>query len=271
MTEVHQATRAGMHGATRAGTDGGLRLGMLTPSSNTVLEPVTAAMVADLPGVSAHFSRFRVTRIGLSPDERGQFSHRRDRARRRLSFLADAHVDTVAWNGTSAAWLGFEEDERLCGAISEATGIAACTSVLAFREVFAATGVRRVGLVTPYLREVQERIAANWGAAGFACSAERHCGLNDNFSFAAVEEATLAAMVRTVAAEGCDAVAIVCTNLKGASLAPVLEREIGCPVYDSIALTLWKSLRLAGFDTRRLGRWGELFRSATLNPAPDAA
>jgi len=32
---------------------------MLTPSSNTALEPVTAAMLANLPEVTAHFSRFK--------------------------------------------------------------------------------------------------------------------------------------------------------------------------------------------------------------------
>ena len=41
-------------------------LGMLTPSSNTVLEPVTTQMIAGLPEASAHFGRFRVTEIALS-------------------------------------------------------------------------------------------------------------------------------------------------------------------------------------------------------------
>ena len=41
--------------------------------------------------------------------------------------LGDAKVDVIAWNGTSAAWLGFETDERLCEAITAATGIAATT------------------------------------------------------------------------------------------------------------------------------------------------
>ena len=29
--------------------------------------------------------------------------------------LAHAKVDVIAWNGTSASWLGFDRDERLCG------------------------------------------------------------------------------------------------------------------------------------------------------------
>jgi maleate isomerase len=41
-------------------------LDVLTPSSNTRLEPLTSAMVAGLPGVSAHFGRFRVVDVGLA-------------------------------------------------------------------------------------------------------------------------------------------------------------------------------------------------------------
>ena len=48
-------------------------LGMLTPSSNTVLEPVTTAMISGLPEVTAHFSRFKVTEIALSGPALAQF------------------------------------------------------------------------------------------------------------------------------------------------------------------------------------------------------
>ncbi len=41
-------------------------LGMLTPSSNTVLEPTTTHMLESLDEVTAHFSRFKVTEISLS-------------------------------------------------------------------------------------------------------------------------------------------------------------------------------------------------------------
>ena len=50
------------------------RIGMLTPSSNTVLEPITFEMVRDVPGVSVHFSRFKVTEIALSQQALGQFT-----------------------------------------------------------------------------------------------------------------------------------------------------------------------------------------------------
>src|SRR5882757_7451190 len=50
-------------------------LGMLTPSSNTILEPVTSAMLSDLPEVTAHFGRSRVTEISLSQSALSQFDN----------------------------------------------------------------------------------------------------------------------------------------------------------------------------------------------------
>jgi maleate isomerase len=234
-----------------------VRLGMLTPSSNTVLEPTTAAMLAEVADVTAHFSRFRVTEIALSDQALQQFDD--TELLRAAELLAHAKVDVIAWNGTAAAWLGFDRDEQLCERIRATTGIAACTSVLAFRDLFARTGVKRVGLVTPYLDDVQSRIVANWSAAGFACTAERHLGLQDNFSFAEVAPEEIAAMTRAVVNEGCDAVAIVCTNMRGAGIAAALEAECGVPVYDSVAVTLFQSLRIAGCDPGVIRGWGSLF------------
>ena len=62
-------------------------------------------------------------------------------------------------------WLGFERDQALCRQITEATGIPATTSVLALNEIFDKTGVRRFGLVSPYLDEVQQRIVRHYEQA----------------------------------------------------------------------------------------------------------
>ena len=69
-------------------------LGMLTPSSNTVLEPITSAILADLPDVTAHFGRFRVTEISLTDKALGQFTNQPilDAA----TLLAEAQMDVIA-------------------------------------------------------------------------------------------------------------------------------------------------------------------------------
>jgi maleate isomerase len=243
-----------------------VRLGMLTPSSNTVLEPLTCSMLTALPGATAHFSRFRVTEIGLSLKALAQFDD--SEILRAAELLADARVDAIGWSGTSAGWLGFESDRRLCRRITAATGIPATTSILAMEELMSVLSVRRLGLVTPYTRDVQARIVANYAAAGIGCAAERHLGLRDNWSFAGVTAARVAAMVREVAGAAPDAVAVVCTNLRGADGVAALEAEIGVPILDSIAAVVWKSLVLAGADPSPLRGWGRLFSLAPGGATP---
>jgi maleate isomerase len=234
-------------------------LGMLTPSSNTVLEPLTSAALAGVPDVTAHFSRFVVREISLGKDALSQFDTRPmvDAAR----LLADAKVHSICWNGTSAGWLGFKADEDLCSEIKAETGIDTCSSVLALNEIFTLTGVTRFGLVTPYLDEIQSAIIGNYRKSGFDCVSERHLKDPGNFSFSEVSEATIARMCREVAAEGKpQALAIFCTNLRGLSIVPQMEAELGLPIYDTVATAIWKSMKIAGADPSRITGWGRLFQ-----------
>ncbi|MEQ6888910.1 aspartate/glutamate racemase family protein [Halomonas sp. CS7] len=238
-------------------------IGMLTPSSNTVLEPYTAALLGELmPEVTAHFQRFTVKEITLSDQALAQF----DPAPllEAAGLLNDARMDVIAWNGTSASWLGFEADRRLCAAITEVTGAPATTSVLALNEALDRTGVTRLGLVTPYLDDIQAAIIANYRAEGIEVVAERHLNDRGNFSFSEYDEATLAEMVREVAKAKPQAITILCTNLRGAGIVPELERELGIPIYDSVSVTVWKTLALAGIDPARITGWGGLFQDPRL-------
>jgi maleate isomerase len=241
-----------------------IRLGMLTPSSNTALEPITYAMLHGIGDVSVHFSRFKVTEIALSESAQRQFDD--TEILRAAELLSHAKVDVIAWNGTSAGWLGFARDERLCERIKAATGTAACTTVLGFRDLLRRLKTARIGLVTPYRADVQEKIIANWRAEGLCCTAERHLSLQDNFSFARVPEAEVARLIEEVVHEGCDAVAVLCTNMRGAAIAERLERTLGVPVFDSIAVTLWACLVATGADPSRIRGWGSLFTNLLLQP-----
>ncbi|MEO7399916.1 MAG: aspartate/glutamate racemase family protein, partial [Polaromonas sp.] len=220
------------------------RLGVLTPSSNTALEPLTSAMVSSLPGVSAHFSRFTVTEISLRDQSLNQFDDSKILEAARL--LADAHVDVICWSGTSASWLGFEKDRQLCARITEATGIPATTSVLALNDILQAQGARTLGLVSPYVEDVQQKIIANYRGIGIDCVAEQHLGITVNFKFGEVEPDTLRAMLREAAKARPDAMTVMCTNLHAAQLVEELEAELNIPIYDSVATVVWQALKTVG-------------------------
>lgn len=232
-------------------------IGVLTPSSNTILEPATSALVSPLPDVSAHFSRFTVTQIALSDAANSQFDFAPMLAAARL--LADAKVGVIAWSGTSASWLGSQWETALCEAVMDATGIPACTAVGAINELLALGNSRRVALVTPYTEDVQAKIVANYAQAGVEVCSEAHAGLSDNFAFSELSSAHVKAMCRKVAADRPEAIVIMCTNMRGWSFMAELEAELGIPLLDSTAAVVWKALRILGVDFAPISARGWMF------------
>src|SRR5947209_6613284 len=98
------------------------RLGMIVPSSNTCLEPVTCRLAAATgDDVTVHFTRLEVTHISLGDASTAQFAAAPMQQAARL--LADAHCGAVAWNGTSGSWLGLDRDQDLAAAITDAAGV----------------------------------------------------------------------------------------------------------------------------------------------------
>ncbi|MEU8529972.1 MULTISPECIES: GAF domain-containing protein [Streptomyces] len=236
------------------------RLGMLTPSSNTCLEPVTYRLLHGTDDVTAHFARVPVTRIALDGGSDAQFDPAPMLAAARQ--LADARVDVIVWNGTSGSWLGVDHDRALCVAITEATGIPATTSTLALLDACAAYGVTRLGLAVPYTRDVAERIVATYAEEGLHATLAEPSGVSDNEAFARIPRADVARQIEEAAPDS-HAVAVVCTNVFGAEPAAGLEPSLGIPVFDSVAATLWRALDLAGAAPVLTGH-GDLLRSGSL-------
>lgn len=234
-----------------------IRLGILTPSSNTSLEPLTQSIISQLPNVSVHFSRFTVLKISLENDALAQFQN--EKIIEAAKLLADAHVDMIGWSGTSSGWLGFEADEKLCEEITAATGIPSTTSVLALNRALQVLGEKELGLVTPYKDDVQEAIIKTYATIGIDCSKERHLGLFTNSHFADVTESTLDDMVAAVSAKEVKAISTFCTNLYAAQRGAVWEEKYGIILLDTVVTVVWEMLQRCGVDSSQIKGWGRLF------------
>lgn len=234
-----------------------MRIGMITPSSNTVLEPMSARILAALPTASAHVARLRVLTISTEGDALAQFAP--EEFAEAASMLADAKVHAMGWNGTSAAWIGFAADEALGKALEQRYGAATTSAVLACNTLLARFGARRIAFVTPYVDDIQSRIIAQYEGAGFTCVAERHRGISVNYDFALVEERVIWEDLCAVAEAKPDAVVVMCTNMAAAPLAERFEAEFGIPLIDSVSAFLWGALRAGGVDTSPVKGWGRLF------------
>jgi maleate isomerase len=235
-------------------------IGTITPSGNIVVERMTTAILSDFPAVSAHFSRVEV--VGSTDAYKDDYDW--DGMLRAATLLSHANPDAICWNGSKGGSIGLAADRRLCERITTATGKPATTSSLAILEAFAATGVRRFGLVTPYAAGYASRIPPHFLAQGYACASQAHAGLTDNLSYCAVPDADIVAMVRAVAGERPDAIILYCTNFPGAHLVAELEAETGIAIYDSVSACVWQCLRIIGQPTAPGRRWGSLFTDPRL-------
>jgi maleate isomerase len=239
-------------------TDDRVLLGVLTPSSNTRLEPLTSGLVQGLPEVSAHFSRFRVVEMSLSPTALGQFATEPVLAASEL--LADARVDVIVWSGTSGGWKGLDADRELCARITERTGVPATTATLALLEATRISSAQSVALVTPYPQDMQAAITATLGGAGLTVAASvARPETSSNWELSQVTPAAIAEMVAQAVAAEPDVIWVFCTNLAAADLVDGWEREHQVPVFDSVAASVWHALRLVGVDTARVQGWGSMF------------
>jgi len=235
-----------------------VRIGMIVPSSNTCLEPQTYRILGDRADVTVHSTRIGVTRIALDAGSDQQFDFRTmlDAA----LLLQTAEVDVLAWNGTAGSWLGADHDREMVRQITEATGIPSTTSTLAYLDAFAAFGISRVGLVSPYTQDVNDAVIANYRTEGISVTGERHLGLSVNESFARVDPSELLVPSKELLGdpgEQPQALIYLCTNLYGAPIVEEMERDHDVPVLDSVAVTLWKCLTIAG-SAGLDRRWGHL-------------
>jgi maleate isomerase len=241
------------------------RLGVIAPSSNTVLEPGLIRLAAPLTDrLSLHFARVSVTAVADDPQSDAQFGL--EPMLDAAAMLQDARVEAIMWAGTSGSWRGFEADEQLVGAIEDQTGVPATTTSLALLSAFSALGVRRYGLVVPYVQSITDAIVRHLETAGYTCAGRTTSSITENWEFATISSAAIAENVRVAAADHPDTVVILCTNLRGADVSEQLEHELGIPILDSVVLSLWGALGVLEVDPPSSG-FGRL-AGQTATPVP---
>ncbi|KAH8665949.1 hypothetical protein BGZ60DRAFT_529208 [Tricladium varicosporioides] len=243
-----------------------LRLGILVPSSNTTLEPLTAAIITSinnsLPETSrkltVHFTRIPVTSISFSSSAIKQFDIPTLLAAAKL--LSHAGVDIIGWSGTSSGWLGFGHDEELCSEIERETGVPATSSILGLNKALLFCNPHIVGLVTPYRDDIQAAIVKNYAKIGIDLE-ERHLSIERTKAIAEVGEEVLDGMVEElVVQKGVDVVTTFCTNLVAAQRVEVWEEMWGVPVLDTVTTVIWDMCRQLKIDTHNVEGWGSIFR-----------
>jgi len=167
-------------------------------------------------------------------------------------------LDVVAFGCTSGAMVIGED--QVFARIREARPGVACTSpITAACAAFDALGVRRVALLTPYVRSISDWMADYIAERGFAVTASASFEHANDHEVARIDATSIRNAVLTLGTSAdVDAVFVSCTSLRLAHQVATLEQTLGKPVISSNHAMAWHALRLAGI-LDHLPQWGRLY------------
>lgn len=157
-----------------------------------------------------------------------------------------AGLDVIGYACTSgAATLGEERVEALIR--NAHPGVRVTTPLTALKAACRALGIRRLGLVSPYVAAVSETLRGALEAGGIAVTAFGSFEQKEEWLVARIAPASvLAALAEVGAGAECDAVFASCTNLRAVEVLKEAERILGKPALASNQVLAWHMLRLAG-------------------------
>jgi maleate isomerase len=207
----------------------GRRVGLLVPSSNTVMEPDLWAALP--PGATLHTARMYLEDTTPEGESRMLDEHALPAARD----LATARPDLIVFGCTSAGALrGNPYDAELCARISELSGVPTVSVIASVRQAIVGHGARRIGVVTPYVDALNRPIRESLEADGVEVARIDGLGIADNFEIARVPAARICDFAeRTLHGLPIDLAFVSCTNFPAYSALPELKRRLGRPVVTS--------------------------------------
>lgn len=157
-------------------------------------------------------------------------------------------------------------DQAIARAIHAARpGVPVITPSAAARLAFAALGVSKIAILTPYLLETSLPVAAYFSQHGLEITRFECFGLDDDRVMARVSRSDIVDAACRVDGPEAEAVFISCTGLPAVAAISEIETRIGKPVVTSNQASAWAMIHQAGLDKQVKG-YGRLFECA---PAAD--
>ncbi len=216
------------------------RIGLIVPSSNTVME---VDFYRNLPpDVTLHTGRMFLQDTTVQGEEEMLDLH----FPRALYDLASAKPDLIVFGCTSAGALrGNEYDEAMCGTIERVGGCMSVSVIRSVRDQLLSRKMDRVLVLTPYVQSLNERIRDSLEAQGTRVVAIHGLGIDHNHDIGMVTPGKILAFA-TEKADECtepyDGLFLSCTNFRAMDVYKELERRTGKPVITSNQASLEAAL-----------------------------
>jgi maleate isomerase len=216
-----------------------LRLGLLVPSSNSVMEPDFYRLLpAD---VALHTSRMYL--IDASP---AGLRHMHASLPAAADLLATVRPHLVVVGCTSLSGIdGARFEAESVARIEAQVGTPVLTIMSAVVRTLRAANVESVTVLTPHTVELDMAVQAGLEASGIAVRRVHGMGIRDNFALGEVTPEQIVDFARdTVRRLDTDALFCSCANFRAAEALPTLRALYGPWVFSSVDATLRVALEV---------------------------
>ena len=223
----------------------GKRVGLILPSTNTVMEPDLYRHLP--PGATVHTSRMLLEGSVTIEAEELMLDVYLPECARQIGTLMP---DVVVFGCTSAGALrGPEYERELAGEISRTTGAPTITIMGAVVDELTRLGVKSVAVLTPYSEEINDTIKESLEASGFTVPHINGMDVKGAFNIAAVSPGEIVDYVRQeLEGVNSDCLFVSCANLKSVDVLEDLRQAAGRPVVTSNQAVLEGVKRTIGVD-----------------------
>jgi maleate isomerase len=205
------------------------RIGLIVPSSNTVAE---VDFYRRLPAdTTLHTARMHL--VETTPE--GESKMLDEHLPQAIGDLASARPDVVVFGCTSAGALrGNAYESKLIARIAEQTGAETISVAAAVRHAIVARTSGRVGVVTPYVESLNDKIRESLEADGIEVTQVCGLGITENYTIAEVEPERITRFAQECFKYGgIDLLFASCTNFRAFDAREELEQALGVPVVTS--------------------------------------
>ena len=224
------------------GAGGRARLGLLVLESDQTMEWEFRDLT-HLPGVSVYHSRL-ANAVTVTPETLAAMEHELPSA---ANLLPDyLGLTAIGYGCTSGATIIGETRVSEIIATSH-PGVPSTNPLSAAKAAFAALGISRIGLLTPYTPDVTQAMQACFEEAGISVQVVGSFYEDSDEVVGRIDDTSiLDGAIAVGSSVDVDAVFVSCTSLRAASVIPRAEEILNKPVTASNHALAWHMLRLAG-------------------------
>ena len=230
------------------------RIGLLLPSTNSVMEPDFYRLAP--PEVTVHTARMWMWKGSPGSEEEGDHYRRMnqdiDDASRNV---ASANVELMVYACTGGSFLEGPGGEReVMDRIENVTQVPAISTSYAILEGLRELGLRRLSIATPYSDAINQRLKLFLEGNGFQVVSiagnevprtgdNKAGGPNDQ------DPQTIRDFVLDMVSPEADGVFCSCVGWRAVEVTEELEQRLGKPVVTSNQATIWLALKRLGITT----------------------